>query len=68
MTNKNAGGRLSAAPSTRQNERAYSSLTWYTPAQPGEGQFGMTTYRDAESNALIGSSTYGFNLPGDVAI
>lgn len=40
----------------------------YTPARPGEGQFGMITYRDAEGRSLIGSNTYRLNVPGDVPI
>lgn len=40
----------------------------YTPAAPGEGQFTMTNYRDAEGNPLIGSNTYRLNVPGDVPV
>lgn len=40
----------------------------YTPAQPGTGQFGMITYRDADGNSLIGSHTYRLNVPDDVPV
>ncbi len=40
----------------------------YTPAQPGTGQFGMTTYRDADGNSLNGSNTYRLRVPAEVPV
>ncbi len=40
----------------------------YTPAAPGEGQFGMITYRDSKGDPLIGSNTYRLNVPGEVPV
>ena len=40
----------------------------YTPAQPGEGQFGMITYRDADGDPLIGSNVYRLNVPAEVPV
>ena len=40
----------------------------YTPAQPGTGQFGMTTYRDADGNPLLGQHTYRLRVPADVPV
>jgi hypothetical protein len=40
----------------------------YTPAEPGEGQFGMITYTDANGDYLIGSNTYRLNVPAEVPV
>ncbi len=40
----------------------------YTPALPGTGQFFMTTYRDKEGNALVGSHTYRLHVPAKVPV
>jgi len=40
----------------------------YTPASPGTGQFGMTSYRDADGNPLLGQHTYRLNVPADVPV
>ena len=38
------------------------------PAQPGTGQFNVSTYRDADGNLLIGSHTYRLRVPADVPV
>lgn len=40
----------------------------YTPAEPGEGQFSMISYTDADGEYLIGSNTYRLNVPADVPV
>jgi hypothetical protein len=40
----------------------------YTPASPGTGQFGMTTYRDADGNSLLGQHTYRLHVPEEVPV
>jgi len=40
----------------------------YTPAEPGTGQFGMTTYRDADGNVLLGQHTYRLHVPAEVPV
>ncbi len=37
----------------------------FIPAEPGTGQFSMTTYRDADGNTLDGSNTYRLRIPPD---
>ncbi len=40
----------------------------YTPALPGTGQFGMSSYRDKDGNVLMGSNTYRLRVPADVPV
>ena len=40
----------------------------YTPALPGMGQFGMSSYRHKDGNVLMGSNTYRLGVPADVPV